>query len=397
MKGIRIRVFALTAALAVFSMAEPSNKVDVFGIAQLYPTKAGTLEWNSAHWGNGNSRGVSWDGDKDDPMGWTENHSAGSADPFFKIDGKGVMQMMSYGPRFHINSLKGGKQQFYRDVEFTAYYRRGEASTDGPDYGGMVMGVRSGALGHSSSGGNDCDASTYYARFRHDGKWDFEKEWKHPASYYQSMGVIGKQSPMWNGARLPTNRWIGMKFIVYNISEKSVKLELYADTVSNGVVKNAKWEKVGEALDEGKDWSGAGANVGTISGCKDYNGLENAYDAILEGHGTVLMRTDGKRNNEVQGEYMFVSVREIDPQAQNEPDVNPPEAEKPTEEDNPSNNEENPGKGEENIPPSENNPGESSTALQAYEKLNPAKNTRYLDLLGRPAHKDQKIRLVPVR
>ena len=298
---------------------------DTFGIEKFYPTKEGSVEWNSAHWNNAHARDIDWDGDPDDALEWTDNRSAGDASPFFKIDGNGVMQMMSSGPRFHINSQTewATKKQFYRDVEFTAYYRRGEASANGPDYGGMVMGVRSGALGHASGGGNNCDANTYYARFRHDGKWDFEKEWKHPGSYYQSEGVVGKQTPLWGGAKLPTDRWIGMKFIVYNSaypdnggpdeSRTSVRLELYIDSTSNGEPASAKWEKVGEALDEGKDWSGASGGAATIDGCKDYNGLEDAFAPILKGGGIALMRTDGSANNVVQGEYKYVSIREIDP------------------------------------------------------------------------------------
>ena len=293
--------------------------LDTFGIVKLYPTKAGTVEWNSAHWANGTPRGIAWAGDGHDPLGYTENHSAGSASPSFFVDGEGVLQMMSSGPRFHINSMAKGadKTQFFRDVEFTAYYRRGIASAkDGEkDYGGMVMGVRSGPLGHASSGGNDCDASTYYARIRHDGKWDFEKEWKHPASYYQSMGVIGRQTPLWGGKPLEANRWIGMKFVVYNLDDSSVMLEMYIDTTSGGETAKAKWELLGSALDQGKDWSGAGNNVAYIEGCADYNGLTDAYAPILEGHGTALMRTDGPVDNAVQAEYKFVSIREIDPAA----------------------------------------------------------------------------------
>ena len=59
-----------------------------------------------------------------------------------------------------------------------------------------------------------------------------------------------------------------------------MKLELYIDSTSNGEPASAKWEKVGEALDEGKDWSGASGGAAKIDGCKDYNGLENAFDAI---------------------------------------------------------------------------------------------------------------------
>lgn len=293
---------------------------DTFGIQKLYPTKAGTVEWNSAHWANGNARGITWEGDKDDPLGYTDNHSDGDAPVDFLIDGEGVMQMMPKSPRFHINSLASGatQNQFYRDVEFTAYYRRGEASIGNgeKDHGGMVLGLRSGPLGHGSSGGNNCDASTYYARIRHDGKWDFEKEWKHPASYYQSMGILGKQTPLWGGKRLEANRWIGMKFVIYNLDEASVKLEMYIDSISGGVPEKAKWELVDTAVDAGKDWSGVGNGIATVDGCADYNGLTDAYAPILEGHGTALMRTDSPVDNAVQAEYKFVSIREIDPTAE---------------------------------------------------------------------------------
>ena len=317
-----------SSELDLSSGAEPSSSesdfsststdiVDVFGSKEFYATKAGTVEWTSAHWGNGNARGVSWDGDPDDPTGWTDNRSAGDANPFFNIDGQGVMQMMSSGPRFHINANDNNstQKQFFKNVEWTGYYRRGEASVGGPDWGGMVVGVRSGNLGHASSGGNNCDASTYYARFRHDGKWDFEKEWKHPDSYYQSMGVIGQQTPLWGGEKLPANRWIGMKYIVYNSTETSVHLELYIDSISGGEPSLAKWEKVGEANDAGLDWPGAAYGASTISGCEGYNGLVDAKSAILEGHGAVLMRTDGTQNDVVQAEYKYVTIREIDPLA----------------------------------------------------------------------------------
>ena len=65
---------------------------------------------------------------------------------------------------------------------------------------------------------------------------------------------------------------------------------------------------MGIAEDEGKDWSGASYGAAMIEGCKDYNGLENAYDAILKGGGVVLMRTDNDHPF-----YKFVTLREIDP------------------------------------------------------------------------------------
>ena len=49
---------------------------DTFGIEKFYPTKEGSVEWNSAHWNNGHARGIEWDGDADDPLEWTDNRSA---------------------------------------------------------------------------------------------------------------------------------------------------------------------------------------------------------------------------------------------------------------------------------------------------------------------------------
>ena len=170
----------------------------------------------------------------------------------------------------------------------------------------MVVGVRSGPLGHASGGGNNCDANTYYARFRNDGKWDFEKEWKHPGSYYRSSSGIGAQDPLWGGNVLPVGKWIGMKYIVYNKDASTVRLELYIDSTSNAMPPG-KWELVGVAEDAGTDWSGASYGAATIEGCADYNGLVNAYAAILKG-GIVLMRSDNDHPY-----YKYVSVREIEP------------------------------------------------------------------------------------
>ncbi len=281
----------LTAEMSV------SVDVDAFGISKFYPTKPGTIEWNSLHWNNGISRTIKYARDPYDPLNWTEDHSS-ITDGFF-IDGKGVMKMSGGGPRFHINSLNSSvSTQFFVNVEFSAYYRR--IGTNGANYGGMVVGLRSGPLGHASSGGDDCDATTYYARFRNDGKWDFEKELKHPTSDYFSTNGFHTQPPLWGGQPLPENRWIGMKFIIYNIDNNTkVKLELYIDSTSQGVpINGGDWKKVGEVTDDG-NWPAAS---GTISGCS----YSDPKTIITEGHGTVLMRTDGDG-----AEYKMVTIREI--------------------------------------------------------------------------------------
>ena len=259
--------------------------LDVFGLTRFHATLPGSREWNSAHWANGISRTIRYARDEADPTDWTEDHSG--ATNGFVIDGKGVMRMTGDSPRFHVNSLRTAKgaSQFFLNTEFTAYYRR--IGNDGQAWGGMVVGVRSDPLGHASGGGDDCDATTYYARFRHDGKWDFEKELKHPTSDYWSGSGFHTQDPLWGGSPLPENRWIGMKYIVRNIENDSkVRLELWIDSTTGGEgSQGGAWEKVGEAVDAG-DWPAA---PGPIAGC----GYSDPETVISRGHGTVLWRTDG--------------------------------------------------------------------------------------------------------
>ncbi len=273
------------------------SPVDDFGFRKIYRTKEGTVSWNSAHWANGNARSVEWDGDPDDPLGWTENHSDGNGS--FDIDGKGVMQMnWNDGPRFHVNSLNGSKTQFFLNAELTAYFMRD--ASGGENFGGMVVGMRSGPLGHGSGGGDNCDATTYYARFRNDGKWDFEKEWKHPESFYRTASGVGNQDPLWGGSPLPVGKWIGMKYIVYNKDAGTVRLELYIDSTSNATPPG-KWEPVGAIEDAGLDFRGAAGE--TVYGCA----YSDALAPILQGGGTILFRSDKDHPF-----YKFVTIREID-------------------------------------------------------------------------------------
>lgn len=273
------------------------SQTDTFGIKQMYNSKAGFLEWNSTHWNNGKNRTFKYASDPYDPTDWTEDHSATS--PGFYIDGAGIMTM-SGSPRFHINPLRNNKvnAQTFTDIEFTAYYRK--KGNNGANYGGMIVGMRGSSLGHGSSGGNECDAMCYQARFRNDGKWDFEKELKHSGTSYYSGSGFNKQDPLWSGAKLPANKWIGMKYILINENNNTtVRLRVFIDSTSNGnPINGGDWQLVGDISDIGTNWKGA-----DISGCS----YTDPFMPILAG-GNIYMRTD---NDTAQ--YKMVSIREIDP------------------------------------------------------------------------------------
>jgi hypothetical protein len=283
--------------------------LDAFGIAQFHPTRPGTRAWTSAHWANSVPRLIKYSGDPYDPTGWSDNHSSSGGDSLF-VDGKGSLILNGGGPRFHINSteLYSGTPpaakvppQAFVDLEATGYARR--LSTGGSAWDGMEIQVRTGPLAHASAGGDVCDASGYATRFRDDGNWDWEKELKHPDSQVYSTRA-GFSAPLFPGKTLPVGKWIGMKFLAYNVDGGAhVRLETYIDTVSDAAAGppggGGHWDLVGSMLDDGADFPG-----GDISGCP---GLTPSM-AITQGHGTILLRTDNEAC-----EWKWLSVREIDP------------------------------------------------------------------------------------
>lgn len=300
----------LIAFLSASGAAAPAAPaVDAFGIAQFHPTRSGSREWTSAHWGNGTARLIGYSGDPYDPTGWSDNHSSGGGDSLY-VDGKGSLLIKGGGPRFHINStgLYSGAPpspkvppQAFVDIEATGYARR--LSAGGSAWDGMEIQVRTGPLAHASAGGDVCDATGYAARFRDDGNWDWEKELKHPDSKVYSTRA-GFSAPLFPGKALPIGKWIGMKFLAYNVDGGAhVRLETYVDTVSDvsggPPAGGGHWEPVGAMVDDGADFPG-----GDVSGCP---GLSPSM-AITEGHGTILLRTDNEAC-----EWKWLSVREIDP------------------------------------------------------------------------------------
>ncbi len=262
--------------------------LDEFGILMLNPTAPGTLSWSSSVWADGNPRTID-DRDPNDPTGWSEMRGDGA----LTVDGAGVLTMGGGQPRMYINPYDGlteeNPDQFFKNVEITVYYMR--LGSDGAAWGGLVAGARGGPNGHSSWG-DYCDATTYYVRFRHDGKWDFAKELKHSDAGARTQGDL------WDGAPLPSNRWIGLKYVVYNINnDTNVRLEAYIDRSSEGQ-NGGDWEKVGETTDDG------GWTSGDVSGCT------YADDFIItEGGGVCFIR-----NTDIaEARYKWFSVREIVP------------------------------------------------------------------------------------
>ena len=158
------------------------------------------------------------------------------------------------------------------------------------------------------AGGNVCDATGLASRFRDDGKWDWEKELKHPSSTVYST-KYASDAPLFSEGAIPLNRWIGMKFIVCNIDNNAhVKFETYIDSVSDITggppPGGGHWDVVGSMIDSGSNWPG-----GDISGCPNLS--QNM--AVTVGNGTMLIRTDGEACD-----WTMLSLREINPNSPTE-------------------------------------------------------------------------------
>lgn len=143
----------------------------------------------------------------------------------------------------------------------TIYFKR--VSDDDTNWGGLSIGVRTTPDGH---GKDNCKSMAYYARIRNDGSTDFTKELEHP----QVSSINNKD--IWNGKRLPYNKWIGAKLKVYNIGNY-VKLELYRD-----LIDGKGFTLINETLDIG-NWNSP------LEKCN----IPNNY-IINNGHGSMLIR-----------------------------------------------------------------------------------------------------------
>ena len=258
--------------------------MDAFGITQLYPPSATAAEWTSEHWNGGEDYSMAFGEDDQDPSGLSGMRGDGE----LTVTGDGELVMSGAQPRIYIYP---DESHLWQNIEVTVYYQRVEDT--GTAYAGLVVGVHSGPDGHNTD--TACDAHTYYARLRHDGDIDFEKELKHPAS---STGNDVDASEVWppDGV-LPSGQWIGWKFVIYVTGASSVKLEAYRDLT--GGEDGGDWQLMNEQVDDG-GWFAE-------TDCTQHDPTGGESDLVVTNGGAVLVR-----NTDItEARYRWLSVREI--------------------------------------------------------------------------------------
>jgi hypothetical protein len=200
------------------------------------------------------------------------------------------MSMGGPQPRFYVQPASGQTKPFFRDIEFTGYYRR--TADDGASNSGFSVGVRAHLNGHGDV--DHCLASTYYLIFRNSGSWIFDKELDHPNDSPRQGGDL-----LPDDGGIPINQWIGMKYLAYNLpGDEHVKLEAYIDATTGGNgTKASDWKKLGETVDAG-DWNASAGDCGFP-----------ANTVVTEGGGVVFIRNTAV----TKVQYQKVSWREISP------------------------------------------------------------------------------------
>lgn len=258
-------------------------------IFMFYQSKPNGPEWNSAHWNKKKIGAGSGKRDKDDPTGISKYNGGGCKWEFYN----NIMNMTGRYPRLYLLDN-------FKNVECTMYYRK--SNKEGKASDGIVFGTRSSFSGHLSNGDHS-KTHTYYARIRHDGYCCFAKEQSHSSGYSTWANGNGKKKKIFNEG-LPINKWIGMKFICMNISDKEVLLRLYIDRKSNGepnkLNKASNWELLLEVVDKYGVFPSKNKRAKEFG--LDINDIFNTSGMVFIRNGFV---TEGK------SEYKYVSVREI--------------------------------------------------------------------------------------
>jgi hypothetical protein len=273
--------------------------IDKFGIKEIYNTSG--REWYST-WNDGHNR--SWSDSSNDPYDpefLTKYKGTGS----WNTDGLGILKISGDAPRMYVVDPSGSKS--WHNVEITVYGMR--VSDNNVTWGGIMAYARTNHLVDT----NYCDTRGYGGRFKYDGIIDFEKEIKHNSGYAQTEG-----SSYWPEG-MPNNRWIGYKFMVYDIvsnnSLGNVKLELWIDNTDG--LNGGNWTKVYEFIDNGRNFGTVG-DMGGISCASGINSsLSLNYSDNRPGSETgkpnlaVYFRSDGVNSNGLL--YKKASIREILP------------------------------------------------------------------------------------
>lgn len=273
---------------SVVYMPRANELHDVFGVSEIYPTKKDGAYWymNTDNITNDMSFSTIPEPNSscNNPMLCTllYKNLDGNSWHAKRIDvpeNEGIRLAVSAPP----NTL-------WLNTEMTGYYKL-ENSTYYPQEFTHV--IRSGSP-HSSI----CLGYSYYLSITYDGNLaEIQKSLYHAgdtSSYSQTFVSSGITTPL-------SERWVGMKTIVYNINDTAVKLEIWIDDQNNN-----NWHMAFEQIDTG--WSVPGNPA--EHGCKNIQtGRPMSSNDVISWGGTEQQF----RADDAEMDFKNLSIREIDP------------------------------------------------------------------------------------
>jgi hypothetical protein len=248
-------------------LTDPTDP-DKFGIEEIYPEANNGPVWYI------NSEDPQSDDNfyfrSSEDIDLEEEEEEGSQEEEFRMDAETGTER--HGVRIHVDSPKG----IWKNVEMSGYFKL----LDGQDEFTMI--ARHGPSYHEDGG---CDAYGYYGMLSAEGDAFFKKK-----TYHHGGGYTGRTAVEENVVSELQDRWIGIKFMVYDVDNGDVKLELWID---DGDETN-NWRKVTEYIDDG-EWE------------TEESHCDRSDDYIIDSGTRATFRIDDS-----EFEFKKLSVKEIE-------------------------------------------------------------------------------------
>ena len=245
-------------------LTDPTDP-DKFGIEEIYPVA---------------NNGPVWYINNEDPQSDDNFYFRSSEDIDLEEEEEGGQEEFrmdaetgteKHGVRIHVDSPNG----VWKNVEMSGYFKL----LDGQDEFTLI--ARHGPSYHEDGG---CDAYGYYGMLSAEGDAFFKKK-----TYHHGGGYTARTAVAENVVSEIQDRWIGIKFMVYDVDNGDVKLELWID---DGDETN-NWRKVTEYIDNG-EWE------------TDESHCDRPDDYIIDSGTRASFRVDDS-----EFEFKKLSVKEI--------------------------------------------------------------------------------------
>lgn len=260
-------------------------------ITELYPSVDSSTDWNSSSW---------FAGDRN----LTHAYDVDPLDSRCTFHGNGVISIsngtlrMIDSPRYYVSTMP---DQLWRNVEFTAYARLNPTFDFSKlsSVSGITLATRN---KHDNYVENPCDAHGYYGKlWMQPGTVGIQKEFYHDSCGTMIYSNSNRNSVPVNQSSY-TDKFFGIKFVVRDVSESTVMLQIYIDETE--ALNGGDWTLKHEYNDTqlAANW------VGTFPCNYAYKPVNssNSYAPVTRGSPTSFLRTT---NSDLI--WKWVSIREI--------------------------------------------------------------------------------------